>query len=158
MVNSFLSADQPGAKPGSGVRILSSQWTLQRGLLLEFWILVCLQQRVWIRSESQKNTVNNWNTPEFRTVQVILFLHQATSLVWYSAPLIMRPTPTISVHLCRGHRPTVRATPIHAHRAAGKSQSNFAGKMWHLSRLSQNIWRSTVVLSLLPFSLCIWIC
>jgi len=50
---------------------------------------------------------------------------QVTSLARCSAPLTTRPTPTTSVHLCRGHRTTVRATPTRAHRAAGKRQSNF---------------------------------
>lgn len=58
-VELFLPDNQPGAKPRRRLRVLPSSWTFPGGLLLEFWILVGLQPRVRLRSESQTNTQTN---------------------------------------------------------------------------------------------------
>lgn len=73
MYNPVLSAHQPGTQPGGGVWILPTEWTLKRGLLLELWILVCLQQRMWFRSE--KHPKHAWKLiPETLTCGCPTFL------------------------------------------------------------------------------------
>lgn len=81
--------------------------------------------------------------PPVKLKQVVLFFHQATSLAWSSAPSITSPTPIICAHLCQGHRPTVHATPSHAHRAAGNLQPHLTAKIRRLNRLWQDFIRST---------------